>query len=87
MKWDAEGVFKYKNKTIPGSNILHLVLHALIQINRKPPGMKEFYKGLKEVNVPEYLIKNNIGKLLISGREDEVQWRPPGDFKKKSQKK
>ena len=62
MKWTSDGTFKYKNKIIPKSNILHLVLHALLKnVKEKPPGMNEFYKGLTEVNVPEYLIANNYG--------------------------
>lgn len=81
MKWNDKGTFIYKNKIIPKSNILHLVLHALLKkVKDRPPGMKRFYKGLSDVNVPEYLIANEIGKLLVTGREEEINWRPPGDL-------
>ena len=43
MSWDNKGTFKYKNKIIPKSNILHLVTHALLKdVKDKPPGMKQF---------------------------------------------
>ena len=45
MSWDNKGTFKYRNKIIPKSNILHLVTHALLKdIKDKPPGMKLFMK-------------------------------------------
>ena len=73
MSWDDNNVFRYRNKLIPNSNILHLVLHALLKsIKDKPPGMKLFYQGLSEVNVPTHLIANEIGKLIITGRANEV---------------
>lgn len=84
MKWDEKGVFKYKNKLIPNSNILHLVLHALIKINRKPPGMREFYEGLKDVNVPTHLVKNEIGLKILTGmNNNNNNWGPPKDIKKR----
>ena len=43
ISWDNKGTFKYKNKIIPNSNILHLVTHALLKnIEDKPPGIKIF---------------------------------------------
>lgn len=84
ISWDNKGTFKYKNKSIPNSNILHLVTHALLKdIKDKPPGMKIFYEALSDVNVPEYLIANKMGKLIIEGRGDELSWRPPGQLAKK----
>ena len=39
--------FKYKNKIIPNSNILHLILHALLNnVKAEPSRMKEFYQGV-----------------------------------------
>ena len=74
MKWDSKGTFIYKNKIIPKSNIVHLVLHALLpNITAKPPGMMSFYKGLMETNVPEFLVANKLGKLIITGREEELK--------------
>lgn len=81
MSWDNKGTFMYKNKIIPRSNILQLVTHALLKnIKEKPVGMKSFYEGLSDVNTPEYLIANKMGKLIIAGRGDELTWRPPGDL-------
>ena len=83
MSWDEKGTFKYKNKSIPKSNMLQLVTHALLKdVKDKPPGMKLFYEGLSDVNVPEYLIANKMGKLIIAGRGDELTWRPPGNLDK-----
>ena len=77
ISWDNDKVFKYKNKLVPNSNILHLVLHALLRkIKDKPAGMKLFYQGLREANVPEYLVANEIGKLIITGRE--IENKAPG---------
>ena len=73
MSWDDQNQFKYKNEVIPNSNIVHLVLHALLKgIKDRPPGMNLFYKGLSDANVPEYLIANELGKLIITGRGDEL---------------
>ena len=66
MKWEPDGTFKNKNKIIPKSKILHPILQALLKnITQEPPGMKEIYEGLMDVNVPEYLIANNLGRELI----------------------
>ena len=47
ISWDNKGTFKYKNKIVPNSNILHLVTHALLKnIEDKPPGMKLVVGGL-----------------------------------------
>lgn len=84
MSWDSKGTFKYRNKLIPKSNILHLVTHALLKdVKDKPPGMKLFYEGLSEVNIPEYLVANKMGKLIIEGRGDELSRRPPAQLVKK----
>ena len=77
MSWDDNNTFRYRNKIIPNSNIIHLVLHALLKsIKDKPPGMKLFYEGLSDVNTPAHLIANEMGKLIISGRGDEVDTKP-----------
>ena len=84
ISWDNKGTFKYKNKLIPKSNILHLVTHALLKnVKDKPPGMKVFYEALSDVNVPEYLIANKMGKLIIEGRGHELTSKPPGQLKRK----
>ena len=87
MSWDNKGTFKYKNKLIPKSNILHLVTHALLKdVKDKPPGMKQFYEGLSDVNVPEYLVANKIGNLIIEGRGDELTLKTPTHLVKKKKK-
>ena len=55
----------------------------LKDIKDKPPGMKVFYEALSDVNIPEYLIANKMGKLIIAGRGDELTWRPPGKLDRK----
>lgn len=75
MKWDKNGVFIYKNKLIPQSNILHLVLHALLKkIKDKPPGMIQFYEGLQKINIPENLVKNIDGRRIIQGYVKDENW-------------
>ena len=84
ISWDNKGTFKYKNKIVPNSNILHLVTHALLKnIEDKPPGMKLFYEALSDVNIPEYLIANKMGKLIIAGRGDELSGKLSGKVDKK----
>ena len=84
ISWDNKGTFKYKNKIVPHSNILHLVTHALLKnIEDKPPRMKLFYEASSDVNIPEYLIANKIGKLIIAGRGDELTGKPSGKLDKK----
>ena len=84
ISWDNKGTFKYKNKIVPNSNILHLVTHALLKnIEDKRPGMKLFDEALSDVNIPEYLIANKMGKLIIAGRGDELSGKPSGKVDKK----
>lgn len=72
MGWSDDGTFKYKGKLITDSYILHLVLHALLKkVKAKPPGMKKFYLGLKDINVPDYLVANLMGKQILSGEDDD----------------
>ena len=79
MKWEPNGTFKYKNKKIPNSNILHLILHTLLKdVKAESPGMKEFYQGLTDINVPEYLISNTKGIELILGLGEDEDWGPSG---------
>ena len=82
MEWDNDGTFRYKGRIIPNSNILHLVLHALLKrVKAKPPGMNRFYLGLKDVNVPEYLVANETGKKIILGNDINGKGKPPGQKK------
>ena len=84
IKWTSDGTFKNENKIIPKSNILLLVLHTLLKnVKEKPPGLNEHYKGLTEVNVPEYLIANNLGKQIIMGYGEDVDWGPLGELENK----
>ena len=45
--------------------------------------MKFFYEALSDVNIPEYLIANKMGKLIIAGRVDELSGKPSGKVDKK----
>ena len=88
MKWEPNGTFKYKNKIIPNSNILRLVLHALLRdVKAKSPGMKEFYQGLTDINAPEYLISNDMGRELIMGLGEDEDWGPSGELATKKTRK
>ena len=88
MKWEPNGTFKYKNKIIPNPNILHLILHALLNnVKAEPPGMKEFYQGLTHINVPEYLISNTKGRELILGLGEDEDWGPSGGLANRKTRK
>ena len=74
ISWNDDYSFKYRNKNIANSNIIHLVLHALLKsVKDKPPGMKIFYEALSDVNTPQRLIANEMGKLIITGKGGEVK--------------
>ena len=84
MKWTSDGIFKYKYKIIPNSNILHLVLHTLLKnIDEKPAGINGIYQGLTEVNVSEYLLANKLGKNIILGQGEDIDWGPLGELQSK----
>ena len=88
MKLEPNGTFEYKNKIIPNSNILHLLLHALLKaVKAEPPGMKEFYHGLTDINVPEYLISNTMDRELILGLGEDEDWGPSGELANRKTKK
>lgn len=78
LKWNKNGEIKNANeKTISRSNIITLIKHAISQKNEKKPiGYKTFYALLANSNIPQYLIKNNIGKSVIQNYD--FTWRPPG---------
>ena len=85
MKWEPNGTFKYKNKIIPNSNILHLILHALLNnVKAEPPGMKEFYQGFTDIN---YLIFNTKGRELILGLGEDEDWGPSGELANRKTRK
>ena len=45
--------------------------------------MNEFYQGLTEVNVPEYLIANKLRKNIILGQGEDIDWGPLGELHSK----
>lgn len=93
LKWKESGEIKYKGKIIPRSNIVSLVKNVLNKNDdSEPPGIKIFYKVLKKINIPKYLINNEKALGILStydSKYDVNTWRPPGELvvKKKKKKK
>jgi hypothetical protein len=84
LHWNEKGQLIYKDSTVSDSHITDLLKDS--QFEHKgyaPVGYVEFYKGLKEINLPVTLIGN-------STRRREFVHRPPGipaAEKKKKKKK
>ena len=53
IKWNKKGEIFYKRKIFPGTNIKHLVEHAVHNNKNRPHGIKTFYRILAKSNVPK----------------------------------
>jgi hypothetical protein len=71
LGWNHRGALEYRGKTIQDSKLIDLLKdsqHAYK--NLVCVGIEEFYKGLREMNIPQSLISND------QRREHNI--RPPG---------
>jgi hypothetical protein len=69
LSWNDRGELRYRGETIPGSHVTDLLKDSQYAYrNLTPLGRKEFYEGLRELNVPQSLI----------GNERRRGDRPPG---------
>jgi hypothetical protein len=58
--WNDRGELDYHDKTIQGSHIIDLIKDSQYAYkNLVPLGIEEFYKGLREMNIPQSLINND----------------------------
>ena len=75
----------YKNKVI--GKIENLIMHAINKRNSSHvQGLKKFYKILKNVNIPYFVIKSERGKKLL-GLENLRDWKPPGKLDSRRKRK
>ena len=84
IKWNEKGEFQYQDKTVPKSNILSLMKHAVSNSKSKPKGVKIFYKVMSRLNVPKFIIVNKMGRALMkkSAQKKDDSFRPPGKLQK-----
>ena len=59
LSWNEKGELKYQGETVPNTNITNLVNDSLRhRRNNKPNGFELFTKDLRQINLPEDLIRN-----------------------------
>lgn len=91
LKWRDNGEIKYKGKIIPKSNIISLLKHVMNKTDiSEQPGVHIFYKALRKINIPEYLITNVKALSVLKESDpkyDKNAWRPPGELVEKKKKK
>lgn len=76
LKWNERGELQYNGKTIPDSHVLDLLKDSQHQYGgREPKGLEEFYKGLKDINIPRSLIGNQNRRRIFL---DDHLGLPPG---------
>ena len=83
LSWNTEGELIYDGKVIRDSHIADILLQSLReQAPRYPTGLKEFYKGVKKIHLPNSLIKAKRRKAVRGSSHRKVT-----DTKKLKQKK
>ena len=82
VKWNSRNELKYNNQVIKNSNIFQLVNHAVNKYNNDNIlGMKSFYKLLATLKIPDFIVLNKKGKLIMKNvieRKNDKKWKPPG---------
>ena len=65
------------------SNVYDLINHAIHTNRTHPVHMKNFYKILAKIVIPNKLIKNKEGKNIMNKtiHDIDTRWRPPGRLK------
>lgn len=77
LTWSASGEINYKGKTIPKSNIVDLISTATktTKLRKiKMPGLLEFIRFLKEINVPKYFLGSEFVKLMDDENVECTDW-------------
>lgn len=82
LSWNKDWKLIYKNNIIPDSDIRKLIRHAVLDSDKQLKGMKTFYKGLSEMDIPKIMIANKKGRQLFKKYKTEKhsQFRPPGNL-------
>ena len=70
LRWNDKGELKYDGNVIEGSSITELLKDSQRERRKTPRGADLFYRGLKDINAPRYLITNRR-------RKDDLP-HPPG---------
>ena len=83
IKFNKKGEICYKGKLFKRSNVYDLINHAIHTNRSHPVHMKNFYKILAKIVIPNKLIKNKEGRnIMIKAIHDiDTRWRPPVHLK------
>ena len=79
MSWTDQADFECKHQTMIKAKRINPIKHALHKTNVQPAGMEMFYKGLEDVNMPEFFTVNDLGKMII-GKSVHMRWSTPGEL-------
>ena len=72
ITWDNMGQVLLNGVLIPRSNITNLVSDAMrFRKNFNPVGVQEFYKVLKEINIPKDIVRNE--RRWSEGKTDQKE--------------
>ena len=80
IKLNKKGEICYKGKLFKKSNVYDLINHAIHTNKSHPTHMKNFYKILAKILIPNKLIKNKQGRNIMNKEIHHIdtRWRPPG---------
>ena len=83
IKFNKKGEICYKGKLLKRSNVYDLINHAIHTNRSHPVHMKNFYKILAKIVIPNKLIKNKEGRNIMNKaiHDIDTRWRPPGHLK------
>ena len=83
IKFNKKGEICYKGKLLKRSNVYDLINHAIHTNRSHPVHMKNFYKILAKIVIPNKLIKNKEGRNIMNKaiHDIDTRWRPPGRLK------
>ena len=78
MTWNDKGELVYKDQVVPGTNIVDLVNDALRKRKHfEPRGWETFTSGLRELNVPQDIVRNKDRWKVMSKQYVEKGDRVP----------
>ena len=83
IKFNKKGEICYKGKLLKRSNVYDLINHAIHTNRSYPVHMKNFYKILAQIVIPNKLIENKEGRNIMNKaiHDIDTRWRPPGRLK------
>ena len=83
IKFNKKGEICYKGKLLKRLNVYDLINHAIHTNRSHPVHMKNFYKILAKIVIPNKLIKNKEGRNIMNKaiHDIDTRWRPPGHLK------